>query len=279
MFTPESNPISLGAGSLGAVYDVDFGGTRVAVKQFFESGCSASAFQREALLLAELRHPNIVQLIKVACRPPLGIVTELLVCSLHALLHLGRGGALRQLLLAKRPEQAIGTKKLTMCMHMARGMSYLHGLDPPVLHRNLKSSNLLLDEAGKVKIADFGWSRLKTFDAGKTFFTGWQWVAPEILWGERFTEAADVYSFSMVAWEILAQEVPFQGMSPVQIGNAVREQKLRPPLPAGCDRGFAELLQACWHDLLERRPSFVKVLGKVQALVALSSEADPPLDY
>ena len=53
-------------------------------------------------------------------------------------------------------------------------MNYLHTLDPPVLHRNLKSQNLLVDEGGKVKIADFGWSRLKTFDAGKTFFHGWQ---------------------------------------------------------------------------------------------------------
>jgi len=219
-------------------------------------------------MLSELRHPNIVQLIKVACRPPLCIVTELLVCSLHALLHQGKGGNLRRFLLTS------GTPQLTLCMHIARGLNYLHTLDPPVLHRNLKSQNLLIDEGGKVKISDFGWSRLKTFDAGKTFFHGWQWVAPEILWGGKFTEAADVYSYSMVAWEILTHEVPFQGLNPVQIGVAVREQKLRPPLPDDCDPGFAELLHACWHDLPEQRPSFVKVLGKMQALVALSSEVD-----
>jgi len=271
MFGEAARPLYLGSGSLGAVYDVDLGGTRVAIKKFFESGCSSSAFQREALLLAELRHPNIVQLIKVACRPPLCIVTELCVCSLHALLHQGKGGKmLRSLLLAK------GTPQLTLCMHVARGLTYLHGLDPPVLHRNLKSSNLLVDEGGKVKIADFGWSRLKSLGASlsKTFFHGWQWVAPEILWGAKFTEAADVYSYSMVAWEVLTHEVPFAGMNPVQIGVAVREQKLRPPLPDDCDPGFAELLHACWHDAPEKRPSFVRVLGKIQALVALSSEAD-----
>ena len=110
-----------------AVYDVDFGGTRVAVRRFFESSCSSSAFVREALLLSELRHPNIVQLIKVACRPPLCIVTELLVCSLHGLLHQGQGGALRPTLLAA------GTPMLTLCTHIARGLNYLHTLDPPVL--------------------------------------------------------------------------------------------------------------------------------------------------
>lgn len=154
----------LGSGSLGAVYDVDLGGTRVAVKKFFESACSSRAFQREAVLLAELRHPNIVQLIKVSCRAPLCIVTELvthaasptldacpllavlltrplrssprvpqLVCSLHAMLHHGAGGALRPHLLEP------GLQQLKTCMHIARGMNYLHNLDPPVLHRNLKS--------------------------------------------------------------------------------------------------------------------------------------------
>jgi len=258
-------PQWLGSGSLGAVYDVDLGGTRVAVKKFYESACSSSAFQREAHLLAELRHPNIVQLIKVACRPPLCIVTELLVCSLHALLHMGAGGPLRAVLLEP------GTQQLKTCVHIARGMNYLHTLEPPVLHRNLKSQNLLIDDGGKVKIADFGWSRLKTFDAGKTFFHGWQWVAPEILWGGKFTEAADVYSYSMVAWEVLTHTVPFHGLNPVQIGVAVREQKLRPPLPDDCPPGFGELLAGCWHDEPAQRFTFDKVLGRMNALVAMSA--------
>jgi serine/threonine protein kinase len=149
-------------------------------------------------------------------------------------------------------------------------MNYLHTLDPPVLHRNLKSQNLLVDEGGKVKIGDFGWSRLKTFDAGKTFFHGWQWVAPEILWGGKFTEAADVYSYSMVAWEVLTRSVPFHGLNPVQIGVAVREEKMRPPLPADCPPGVGELLEACWHDQPECRYQFTKILGRAQALVAMA---------
>ena len=90
----------IGSGQIGAVYDVDYNGTRCACKKFFESVCSAKAFEREAVLLADLRHPNIVQLIKVNLRSPLCIVTELLECSLHGLLHGKQGGAaLRQLML------------------------------------------------------------------------------------------------------------------------------------------------------------------------------------
>ena len=86
-------------------------------------------------------------------------------------------------------------------------MHYLHSLEAPVLHRNLKTQNLMLDEGGRVKICDFGWARFKTIDSGKTFFHGWQWVAPEILGGGRFTESADVYSFAMVAWEARYREI------------------------------------------------------------------------
>ena len=83
----------------------------------------------------------------MATGPTLCIVTELLVCSLHALLHHNAGGALRPILLSRGPQQ------LRLCMHVARGMNYLHTLDPAVLHLNLKSQNLLIDEGGKVMIA------------------------------------------------------------------------------------------------------------------------------
>lgn len=177
------------------------------------------------LSLASCGSQNIVQLIKVACRPPLCIVTELLVCSLHQLLHHNAGGqALRETMLAP------GAQQLRICVHIARGMNYLHTLDPPVLHRNLKSQNLLVDEAGKVKIGDFGWSRLKTFDAGKTFFHGWQWVAPEILWGGQFTEMADVYSYSMVAWEVRAP-LATHVLSPPPLAAAPSRCRSDEPLP------------------------------------------------
>ena len=257
-------PKWIGAGSFGAVYEAEHAGQKVAVKKFFESTASSSGFQREAALLADLRHAHVVQLIKVGTRPQLCIVTELLPCSLHALLHHGGAHPRRESLLGR---QAVGT----LCTHIACGMNYLHTYDPPVLHRNLKSQNLLLDEAGRVKISDFGWSRFKALDSCKTFIPSWQFVAPEILAGEPFSQAADVFSFAMIGWEVLTRSLPFVGMNPVQIAQAVQQQKLRPEVPADSPPDFAALLGECWHDESGRRPSFTKVLGRLQAQVALGT--------
>ena len=150
-------------------------------------------------------------------------------------------------------------------------MHYLHSLEAPVLHRNLKTQNLMLDEGGRVKICDFGWARFKTIDSGKTFFHGWQWVAPEILWGKPYTEAADVYSYSIVAWEVLSREIPFKGFNPIQIGVMVRDQQFRPTIPEGAPPGYGELLEACWQNEPQQRFSFEKILGRMNALVAMCS--------
>lgn len=257
----------LGSGSFGSVYASEYQGVKVAMKKFFDNSGGANAFAREAALLAELRHPHVVQLIKVCAKPFLMIVTELLVCSLHALLHGSAGGRLRDSLLCRAAVPSI-------CSDIARGMHYLHSFDPPVLHRNLKSQNLLLDSGGKVKVCDFGWARFQTLDSGRTFFNSWQWVAPEILAGGRFNEKADVYSFAMVAWEVLTRSLPFTGMNPVQIGMAVGQQRLRPPLPDDCPAGFGTLLSDCWHHEPEQRHRFDVVLGKLQAMETLNEFDD-----
>ena len=78
----------------------------------------------------------------------------------------------------------------------ARGMNYLHFGKPPVLHRDLKSANILLDDSYNAKVADFGLSRLKAQERSMTGNCGTvQWMAPEILSNESYAEPADVYSY------------------------------------------------------------------------------------
>ena len=69
--------------------------------------------------------------------------------------------------------------------------------------------------------------------------------------------------------QVLTHSLPFTGMNPVQIGLAVREQKLRPPLPDDCPAGFGALLRDCWHDEPEQRHAFAVVLGRLQAIEML----------
>jgi serine/threonine protein kinase len=87
---------------------------------------------------------------------------------------------------------------------------YLHRQKPPIMHRDMKSLNILVDENFHVKLADFGLS----FDKNNNLNTRMgtlNWVAPEILEGSTvYDEKADIYSFGLVLWEILTGKTPFE---------------------------------------------------------------------
>jgi mitogen-activated protein kinase kinase kinase 9 len=110
-----------------------------------------------------------------------------------------------------------------MALDIAKGMFFMHSLKPPLLHRDLKSLNLLLSEKVEgpndyvnVKIADFGLAR--RMGAEGMMMTGragtFNWMAPETHDGLDYNEKADVYSYGIVIWEILAREPPFGNLAP-----------------------------------------------------------------
>jgi mitogen-activated protein kinase kinase kinase 9 len=91
-----------------------------------------------------------------------------------------------------------------MALETARGVHYLHSCNPPVLHRDLKSLNLLLDESGRVKLADFGWTKgLDNYMTGK--IGTYQWMAPEVIASQKYSEKADVFSYGIILWEIASR--------------------------------------------------------------------------
>lgn len=91
-----------------------------------------------------------------------------------------------------------------MALETARGVHYLHSCHPPVLHRDLKSLNLLLDESGRVKLADFGWTKgLDNYMTGK--IGTYQWMAPEVIASQKYSEKADVFSYGIILWEIASR--------------------------------------------------------------------------
>ncbi len=94
----------------------------------------------------------------------------------------------------------------------ARGINYLHTLQPPVLHRDLKSANLLVDSSLRVlKVADFGLARTRELCVPSPVLTGqrgtFQWMAPEVIMGHNYGEPADVYSFAIIMWECIARKL------------------------------------------------------------------------
>ncbi|GMH31601.1 hypothetical protein Nepgr_033445 [Nepenthes gracilis] len=143
----------IGLGSYGEVYHGDWRGTEVAVKRFLDQdfyGRSLAEFGSEVCIMKRLRHPNVVLFMGAVTHPPnLSIVTEFLPRgSLYRLIH--------------RPNNQLDERKrLRMALDAARGMNYLHNCSPVIVHRDLKSPNLLVDRNWVVKVCDFGLSRMK----------------------------------------------------------------------------------------------------------------------
>lgn len=131
------------------------------------------------------------------------------------------GGSLFDFL-HKRGEKLNEEKIFYICKDVALGMSYLHGKN--VLHCDLKSSNVLIDENWNVKLCDFGLSRLKDNKKNKkdNIRVGTpHWMAPEILKGEKYECESDVYSFGILLWEMLTCQIPYKELSTSEIINLV----------------------------------------------------------
>ncbi|CAA2955045.1 serine threonine- kinase HT1 [Olea europaea subsp. europaea] len=170
-------------------------------------------FKSEVALLSRLYHPNIVQFIAARKKPPVYcIITEYM-----------SQGTLRMYLNKKEPYSLSTETILRLALDISRGMEYLHSQG--VIHRDLKSNNLLLNDEMRVKVADFGTSCLETqCREAKGNMGTYRWMAPEMIKEKLYTRKVDVYSFGIVLWELTTALLPFQGMTPVQAGFAVAEK-------------------------------------------------------
>ncbi|CAN0078361.1 unnamed protein product [Heterosigma akashiwo] len=87
-----------------------------------------------------------------------------------------------------------------------------------------------------------------------------QWMAPEVLGNQKYSESADVFSFSIVCWEMLSKACPYEGMSQIQVGMAVLNHGLRPKIPGWCPDYFKDMIESSWKHEPAERPSFKKIL-------------------
>ncbi|KAH7301990.1 hypothetical protein KP509_23G051500 [Ceratopteris richardii] len=252
----------VGAGSFGTVHRADWNGSDVAVKVFIEQDFleeRLDEFIREVAIMKRTRHPNVVLFMGVVTkRPNLSIVTEYLPRgSLFRLLH--RPGV-RELLDERR--------RVRMALDVARGMNYLHRLNPPIVHRDLKSPNLLVDKTWTVKVCDFGLSRLKmkTFLSSRSAAGTAEWMAPEVLRDEPSNEKSDVYSFGVILWELFTLQQPWNGLSPAQVVGAVGFQHRRLAVPKDMNPEIAALIESCWANDPRQRPSFASIMESLKPL-------------
>ena len=251
---------TIGFGGSSDVYLGDLRGTEVAVKKLRLLEAKKDyikEYKREVSSLVLLYHPYLVLLMGAVAEPfNLSIVTEF--C---------KGGNLFELLYKKPNINLSWELKKKILLQIAIGMNYLHTNNPPVLHRDLKSLNILLtdkieksSDTTDIKISDFGLSRLYQKSCILTGHLGTcYWMAPEIIVNKRYSTKVDVYSYGIIIWEVCTRKTPYSCMSQQQVQFYVSVKKGRPNLkiiPSNTPPKIIQLMQMCWDHEPNNRPSF-----------------------
>eukprot|EP01127_Copromyxa_protea_P019007 TRINITY_DN6092_c0_g1_i1.p1 TRINITY_DN6092_c0_g1~~TRINITY_DN6092_c0_g1_i1.p1 ORF type:complete len:781 (+),score=116.06 TRINITY_DN6092_c0_g1_i1:23-2344(+) len=258
--------VTVASGLTSDVMYANFRGKSVALKKFrnFSAGFEEN-WKREVHLLRRLRHPNLVLLLGI-CQDSPALVFEFMENgSLHSVLH-------------EKHQKLTEKQKICVARDIALGMNFLHLYTPKILHRDLKSQNVLIDAHMHAKICDFGLSKIASENIQT--MTGnlgtVQWTAPEILQGStHYNEAIDIYSFAIVLWELATGSIPYleTGWNPIQIAMRVVAGD-RPTAPAP-NTLFASLITACWDQDPTLRPSFTEVLSFLSQIPLDPNEGIP----
>ncbi|XP_043704350.1 serine/threonine-protein kinase STY13-like isoform X2 [Telopea speciosissima] len=278
----------IGEGAHGKVYEGRYCDQIVAVKVLNrgntpeEKAKLEGRFIREVTMMSRVKHENLVKFIG-ACKDPLMVIaTELL-----------PGMSLRKYLVSIRPKLLDLRVVIGFALDIARAMDCLHANG--IIHRDLKPDNLLLTENQKsVKLADFGLAREESVTEMMTAETGtYRWMAPEeadselqlystvtLRQGEKkhYNNKVDVYSFGIVLWELLTNRMPFEGMSNLQAAYAAAFKQVRPTLPDDLPPDLAFIIQSCWVEDPNVRPSFSQIIRMLNAFVFTLTPPMPESD-
>ena len=286
----------IGDGAFGDVYVGKYRETTVAVKVIRPNmllGMSqeeVDCFKKEAYIMSRLRHPNIALFMGiVSVSDPL---SDAGFESLYILSEYMEKGSLLDIIEQVNSQETSpftndgyidwSFERILMCaLQAALGMSYLHSHNPPICHRDLKSSNLLVDSRWVVKVADFGVSRVMTETSAegssqtleqnadesflKTTLVGTvAWAAPEMLVSQakaNYTLKVDQYSFGMVLYELWERKRPFSELtSRFAIMDAVRAGERPVIAREGCSKNYMHLMDLCLQEDPIVRPNFSEIV-------------------
>uniref|UniRef100_A0A8C8CU16 Mitogen-activated protein kinase kinase kinase n=1 Tax=Oncorhynchus tshawytscha TaxID=74940 RepID=A0A8C8CU16_ONCTS len=231
----------VGSGAQGAVFLGKFHGEDVAVKKVRDIK------ETEIKHLRKLKHPNIITFKGICTQAPCYCI----------LMEYCAQGQLYEVLRAGR--NITPSLLIDWAMGIAGGMNYLHL--HKIIHRDLKSPNMLITHDDLVKISDFGTSKELIDKSMKMSFAGTvAWMAPEVIRNEPVSEKVDIWSFGVVLWEMLTGEVPYKDVDSSAIIWGVGNNSLNLPIPKSCPDGFKILLRQCWNCKPRNRPSFRQIL-------------------
>jgi len=255
----------IGQGGFSKVYHGYWRNKEVAIKQLeLQSNKTLDDFRREVGILSKLKpHENLLYYYG-ACKQGsyCYIVTEYLPRgSLHDLLHREGTKGLIRLDLHQILSFAIG---------VALGCYLLSTYEPPIYHTDLKTKNLLVTNNLKIKIADFGLAsfakRKDASGADQNRLAYAFYAAPEILNSKPFSEKSDVFSFGTILWELITNQIPYNGMDPYHVKDLLKSGK-RLDIPDNCHEVFKCIITDCWNHQSDERPTFLTIYHRLDNLM------------
>ncbi|GLT60188.1 hypothetical protein SLA2020_329670 [Shorea laevis] len=279
------NSLMIGTGGFGYVYKGLIYGRVVAVKRCTQSESAAYEFQTELLLLCQLRHQNLVSLIGF-CQDQSILVYEFL-----------PHGSLRDHLSPSAHHPLPWKRRLEICIGVARALHYLHtGAKYAIIHRDVKSSNILLDNNWAAKLGDFGLAKMGPHSISKpkastqteSEIAGtYGYMAPEYRINGKLTEKCDVFSLVVVLFEVLCGRLAYElisleknlipsflerirAVSILDIIDPYMKGKIAPV----CLIEFVEIAFNCLHAKASERPS----VGEVEVMLELALEKQEKAD-
>ncbi|KAH3758060.1 serine/threonineprotein kinase [Pelomyxa schiedti] len=210
-------------------------------------------FKKEFSLLSELRSPNIVYFYGAVLEPRVCLVLEY--CS---------RGSLETVM--KSDASFTWEHVFQYAADTLRGLLCLHSWVPQLLHRDLKSSNVLLADNGAAKLCDFGTTRIN--DDSDTLYQvrgTYAYSCPEVFIGGVHTDKSDIFSFSILLWEMVTRCIKGEYVRPYseytmiqvefQILVQVAQKGIRPTIPSSCPHAMSSIIQHCWSASPYMRPS------------------------
>ncbi|KAK4768096.1 hypothetical protein SAY87_003237 [Trapa incisa] len=281
-------------GTFGTVHRGIYDGHDVAVKLLdwgeeshrteAEIASLRSAFAQEVAVWHKLDHPNVTKFVGAT----MGSTDQLIqtdngpinmpknVCCV--VVEYLPGGTLKSYLIKNRRRKLAFKVVHQLALDLARGLSYLHS--QKIVHRDVKTENMLLDKSRTVKIADFGVARVEASNpndmTGETGTLGY--MAPEVLNGNPYNRKCDVYSFGICLWEIYCCDMPYPNLSFSEMTSAVVRQNLRPDIPRCCPSSLANVMKRCWDANPDKRPGMDEVVTMLEAIDTSKGGGMIPVD-